>query len=223
MDHESSIKTQAAERYLLGELPPAERDAFEEHFFACPECADEVRLGMQFSENARAVFRQEPAAVRPVRRNRLFAWLRPAILVPVAAAAMGVVAFTVYQNAVEIPSLRARIGHLEQPRVLVATVLMPSSRSAVRTISLPSTTPYLELALAIAAIPPAGRYECQLRSETGKVLATISVPKLDPDSNLQVLFPANDLTNGYYDAVLVGINGGSGKDLDRYRFSLRRD
>ncbi|HXH41588.1 MAG TPA: zf-HC2 domain-containing protein [Thermoanaerobaculia bacterium] len=33
----------AAERYVLGELEPAERDAFEEHFFDCVECSGDVR------------------------------------------------------------------------------------------------------------------------------------------------------------------------------------
>jgi len=39
MDHDTSIKTMAAERYLLEELSSSERDEFELHFFECLECA----------------------------------------------------------------------------------------------------------------------------------------------------------------------------------------
>ncbi len=43
MEHKTAIKTLAAERYLLGEMPDEERDEFEAHYFTCTECAEEVR------------------------------------------------------------------------------------------------------------------------------------------------------------------------------------
>jgi len=57
MAHDEAIRSQAAERYVAGELAPAERDAFEEHFFDCPECAEEVRWELVFAANARALLR----------------------------------------------------------------------------------------------------------------------------------------------------------------------
>ena len=42
MNHEEAMKAQTTERYLLGDLPENERDAFEEHYFECAICADEV-------------------------------------------------------------------------------------------------------------------------------------------------------------------------------------
>lgn len=38
------------ERYLDGELSEAERDRFEEHFFACPACLEELRLRQALPE-----------------------------------------------------------------------------------------------------------------------------------------------------------------------------
>ena len=35
MNHVEAVKTLAIERYLLEEMTPEERDAFEEHFFSC--------------------------------------------------------------------------------------------------------------------------------------------------------------------------------------------
>lgn len=42
-EHLAAKKSMAAERYVLDEMEPAERDAFEEHFFDCLECANDVR------------------------------------------------------------------------------------------------------------------------------------------------------------------------------------
>jgi hypothetical protein len=84
MEHDEAVGSQAAERYVAHELSPAEQEAFEEHFFDCPQCADEVRFEMTFAANARAALREQriaPAAAPAPQaaqswRNRL-AWLRP--------------------------------------------------------------------------------------------------------------------------------------------------
>jgi hypothetical protein len=38
MSHDQAVSSQAAERYVLGELTSSERDAFESHFFDCAVC-----------------------------------------------------------------------------------------------------------------------------------------------------------------------------------------
>lgn len=58
MNHTEAIETQAAERYLLGELDDAQREAFEEHFFDCPVCAMEVRDTAAFVDSAKADVRK---------------------------------------------------------------------------------------------------------------------------------------------------------------------
>src|SRR5207253_156009 len=120
MDHEVIVKTQSAEKYLLGELRPPEREAFEQHYFECPECAEDVRLGFQFRENAKAVFRHEPLQEyksAPARKSRdWFAWMRPMMLAPMAAG-LAVAAFSAYENMLQIPALRARVAQLESPQV----------------------------------------------------------------------------------------------------------
>src|SRR5579859_5803795 len=61
MDHETAVQTKATERYFLGELTGADREGFEEHFFLCQECADDVRAMTAFAANAKAAFREEAA------------------------------------------------------------------------------------------------------------------------------------------------------------------
>src|SRR5262249_8991015 len=91
MDHRQAVKMRAAERYLLEELSPEERSEFEEHYFGCVECADDVRAAFTFVDNAKAVLAESPIPLaaasreRPHQRSSLWAWLRPAFAVPAMA------------------------------------------------------------------------------------------------------------------------------------------
>ena len=94
LDHLIATKRNIAGRYMLGELSPAEREKFEEHYFNCRECAEDVRDLLAISSNSRAVLfempdYEEPAAAMGRRgrtgsrrfaygaRSRLTPWLRP--------------------------------------------------------------------------------------------------------------------------------------------------
>ena len=109
MDHGESIRLMAAEKYLLGELTPELREQFEEHFFDCQECALDVRAGAALVEHSKVVL-SEPVAVPPLRvpvaaptRAAWFAWLRPALVVPILAALLVVIG---YQKLVTYPQLK---------------------------------------------------------------------------------------------------------------------
>jgi anti-sigma factor RsiW len=53
MTHAEAIQDMATEKCLLGELDNERREAFEEHFFECPECAMAVRAAAVFLEEAK--------------------------------------------------------------------------------------------------------------------------------------------------------------------------
>ncbi len=55
MDHIEAVRTRAAERYALKQMTPAEIEIFEEHFFTCQECAEEIRWISVFEQNAKKV------------------------------------------------------------------------------------------------------------------------------------------------------------------------
>ncbi len=224
MNHEASIKRHTAEKYLMGELSASERAAFEQHFFECEECAEEVRLGHQLRENAKAVFDEEAKpAHRPVpaKSRSWFAWMRPAAMVP-AAACLAIFAIAGYQNAVELPALHARIADLEQPMVVQsAMVLPPSSRASAPSIPVSASARFLQLSLAIDAVRPADRYECELLTDAGKAILRIAVSRLEPDANLTLLIPAAKVPAGYYKVVLLGFTGRDAAELEHYRFAVR--
>src|SRR4030095_16187946 len=52
-DHTFPDREHAAERYLLGEMSDADRERYEEHFFSCAECAEDVRTTAAFLDDAR--------------------------------------------------------------------------------------------------------------------------------------------------------------------------
>ncbi len=54
MTHEHAVNTMASERYLLEEMSELERHAFEEHFFSCPDCAEDLRTAELMRAGARA-------------------------------------------------------------------------------------------------------------------------------------------------------------------------
>ena len=65
MDHDTAIRINASERYFLSEMTGEDRDAFEEHFFSCPDCTEDVRALTVFAANAKAVFRDESTGPAP--------------------------------------------------------------------------------------------------------------------------------------------------------------
>ena len=160
MEHYEAVEMMASERYLLDELTPELRDAYEEHMFGCTECADDVRFGAAFVDHAKAVLPEmavaalpaaAPVSVRqPVKEKRdWFAWLRPAMMVPAFACLLAIVG---YQNLVVYPALEASAT---EPRLLpVATVLQGATRGEIPivyadlvtgstvTVPLPQTTAY---------------------------------------------------------------------------------
>lgn len=95
MDHETAIRLQAAERYIAGELSTPDRDDFEEHFFSCPECAEEVRWEQMFAANARAALREKPMLEPRPPRWREWLRFRPALVLSMAGNAALLVGLSV--------------------------------------------------------------------------------------------------------------------------------
>jgi len=120
MDHKQAVELQLAVKYVLGELPPVQRDEYEDHYIDCPECAKDVYAAAALSDTAREVFRQEgreeaPAPVRDRARGGWLAWLRPAVAVPAFAALLLAAG---YQSLVSVPHWKKAAIEASAPRVL---------------------------------------------------------------------------------------------------------
>src|ERR1700686_5265058 len=105
MDHSEALKLQAAEKYVLGELSPASRDEYEDHYFDCQECAADLKAAAAFADASRAQFRSEPREAfldQEPTPQPWFAWLRPSVLAPALAVLAAALA---YQSLVTVPRL----------------------------------------------------------------------------------------------------------------------
>ena len=70
MTHQEAVDTLASERYLLDDMSAEDRQTFEDHFFSCDVCADDLRIASAMLQGAKAGFAGPPPsaggqAVRP--------------------------------------------------------------------------------------------------------------------------------------------------------------
>jgi len=226
MDHSEALRLMATERYLLGELSPEMREAFEEHFFECQECALDLRAGAALIDEAKHQLDAPvptPAVAPPksTPRRDWFSWLRPAVAVPAFAALLLVVG---YQNFATIPSLRSAA---RQPRLAPWATLHVGTRDgaplpvmadhksgAVLLIDVPDTATYSSFAFALQ--DPQGK---QFWSETIQASAAQNGPE-----PLSLLVPGIGLQPGSYTLTISGITAqGSRTQLDRRVLDVRFD
>ncbi len=229
MNHSEAIKEMAAERYLLDELAPDVRDAFEEHMFDCAECALDIRSGSAFIGEAKAQLPKiglgSPAANKTVlpreRDKQWFAWLRPAFAVPVMATLLVVVG---YQNLVTLPALHKSI---DQPRIVQVAPLYGATRGGshatitadrVNGIALPVDLP-LESAANYTS------FSFELSNAQGKPVWTNSVQapaqSANADLQLSIVLPGGMLANGTYTLTVSGIGSqGERNAIGRYVFDV---
>ena len=76
MDCDRVAREDVLESYLGDRLSPEDREAFEQHYFECGRCFDDLRL----LESIRAELQPAAAASEPSTRTRL-SWLAPAVAV----------------------------------------------------------------------------------------------------------------------------------------------
>lgn len=213
MDHELATRTQAVERYLLEEMSPAERDAFEEHYFSCEECAEAIQAAAGLVATIRL---QEPEAVAaPVRapvdqpaRGGFWAWLRPLVASPVFGGLL--LAVIGFQNLVQVPALRRELSEANSPRVPVRYVLQGDTRSAATTIEAAAGRDLL-LETTVDVTGADREFSVAILDQSGTEVVGIAGP-IHPDGDLlQVLVPLQNLKPGRYTLVVNAYSGGEHK------------
>lgn len=195
MEHAESIQTNAAERYLLDEMPDGERDAFEDHYFDCTECARDVRDGARMMAAGREVAAEPAATVHPIRPKRSIGqWIPQAAAAGIIGGVMG------WYGAVNTGLQRvATIEPAEaQYEILTEAERGPGDpparvRAAARVI----------LNYAIPARDEAASYVSTIRDGGGKTLLSRTHTRdqaADPISSI-----ARELPRGTYQLVIEGV------------------
>lgn len=238
MEHNEAIHLMAAEKYLLGELSPETRDAFEEHFFDCAECAFDVRMGMELIDDAKVVLPGLPgsmaalpdAAPRPAAEGRstrkekekrgwwqgLFA--SPAFAAPAFATLLLVIG---YQNLVTYPALRLASS---TPRLLPAVALHGGTRGGASTVVEADRNSGVLLQLDKPEGPEFTSYVVDLYNPQGKLAWTVKTSATGDvhGDTLSLVIPAAALKQGTYALALVGLTAsGQRNEIQRQLFEIR--
>jgi hypothetical protein len=220
MDHNLASETYAAERYLLGEMPAEERDEFEEHFFSCRVCGEDVQIASVFIENAKSLYRERDRQASPALkkaflwRDRLkrdwVGWLRLPVTVPTFAA-LALAAVVCYQNAVVIPGLRV-------PQSVASPLVFDGETRS----SLPRQSEEMPLHFQMLLSSPTDspRVALQVTGANGRPVRSGFVESPGLNRLVDVYFPGT-LNAGRYTLIVRTDQGGKpGPELGRGQFEI---
>jgi hypothetical protein len=219
MDHAEAIRHNAAERYAIGDLPLAEVEEFERHFFECPQCSEELRALSILASDARAVFLEPPPApvtapvadpVRPPAVEKVTAWWRqPWILGPAFAAVAVAITLSVS------PGLHQSSGKIEQ---VSAFPLFASSRGSETPVTPAADSASYTLYMDKTWEGSSDSYHAVIRDEAGNAeRASFTLKDAGPGRFLEISIPTRALAAGRYVLVVRDKD----QDLARYPFTLR--
>jgi hypothetical protein len=232
MDHNEAVQQMATEKYLLGELPPELREAFEEHFFDCPECAMDLRTAAAFVEEAKVHLPEltgplsEQSAPRPAlvavaaKKESRFSWWRPAFAAPVFATLLLVIG---YQNLVTLPALRSTAS---EPLLSPMVYLHSGTRSGTPSPIDVDSKHGIALVVDRPQQPGYPSFVVQLYDPQNKPVLTIAAPSEGQtgDGTLSLAIPGADLHDGAYTLAISGLAAnGDRTEIERHRldFHLR--
>ncbi len=219
MDHIEAVKTLASERYLLGEMSAAERDAFEDHFFSCRECAHDVRTGALMRKGAQAGLLgasiAQPAAQSNVsvfhtRRPRRFT-----VAVPWAAAA-ALALVTAYQSLFVVPALRQQLG----PQALEPVILRPETRGT-ETVIRPRAGHPITLVVEINAQTGSNELTYSFQRASGETVLTGRAAMPAPGTPLLLLVPGGIFVKPDHYILSVRGAGPQSDSLGEYHFVVQ--
>jgi len=233
MNHSQATKLMATERYLLNELAPDAREAFEEHAFDCPDCALDLRAGAAFVEEAKAqlpflvALPSGSRAPKAVEKRTFWPSLwRPAFAAPAFAALLILVG---YQNLVTFPALRESAT---QPRLIPVAPLHPATRGAAPPAFAVDRAHGVSLPIDLSSelgTAPAASYAFELRGPRGQLVWTGTLPAstlstaqaTGNDQPISLLIPGGMLRNGSYSLTISSVDAhGSRSLVDHYNFDI---
>jgi len=227
MEHIEANQTLAVERYLLGDMAAAELEQFEEHLFLCPECAESIKTGAVFVENARAVCKEPAAEAEGEPSRRIIKWKQPPwwkrfrtpSFAP-ALAALALLCVAGYQQLVVIPGLRTQLAEITAPQPLPSFALHAASRGAQPSIVVPADAHFFDLYFDVAVENPSG-YSCAILDGLGSVRFTehLSLPGPEAGGTLNLLIGRSRLRAGEY-TLVVSTEAPRVLEIGRYPFKV---
>ena len=195
MDHQEASSGHAVERYLLGEMAEPELESFEQHFFECAVCTEELASGALLEENVRAVSETWTPAPKPGILNSFALWLRQPWFAAPAFAAVALAFVTVYQAR--------EIARIHQPHPLLAYNLKPESRGEPNRILADKPNISINVDLADNSF---SEYRCVLSDAAGHRIFSVETEAPPAGELLRIEVPLG-LEPGNYILTVQGVRG----------------
>jgi hypothetical protein len=222
MNHETAIKIQAAERYVLDEFSPEERTDFEEHYFECPECADDVRAASILAANAKVMIAEGEANAQAALRSPGRAGWRLSWGL-VASAALNLVLLA----GIGLQGLR--LGPRKAPATSMDAQFYQSfgvpaaSRAEMKTLQVPAGSRFFGARFDLMPRQHFDSYEYQILDGAGTLRSgqSLKAPAAN-NSELQLAVPVSSLVPGEYVFVLLGKQQDKPVEISRARLSIQR-
>ena len=180
------------EAYVRRELAPQDCSAFEEHYFQCAKCFDDVQLFEKFVAGVEYAARTGRLDPEHASSKASRTWLFPAFAFAAAAAMVFAGAFT-FEVFIRRPAREAQLQQeLQQARseaqASQARVAELGQRAALDA-GPEANVPVVILTASRSAGPP---NQVQLRSESRRVLLWIDVPAQSPGTRFLVAISTPD-------------------------------
>ena len=237
MNHQQAVDSMAVERYVLNEMTATDRQAFEEHYFNCPECLEAITYASDFLEVGREYVQEnaktQPTPVpvpNPAWFQRIFSssWWSSPVPAFASAAFLALFGLSIYQG-VELAQVKKT---LKTPSVVATSVFLPlSSRggSDARGTDLPTVSVERNETFQLDVdLPPHDQYS----SYEGEIISTsgsegipvfaLPAEQLNQASRVQLAIPPT-LAEGTYQFIIQGTNHeAKGKTtVARYDFVIK--
>ncbi|HXA20092.1 MAG TPA: hypothetical protein VN380_24155 [Thermoanaerobaculia bacterium] len=203
MTHEYAKTSMATERYTLDEMESAEREDFEEHFFECSRCADDIRDAAEFAAGVRTWKGKVPVQMRPVQipvpvpSPSRSTWL--AVAASIFAVGLG------YESLWVVPHLKATQAQLAPASPGEVIQLESISRGANEQVSkVVRADEAVALTFPIETTEPQPLYICEVRDDAGKVRASLPVSRAKASELVAMVLAPHTLSSGHYKLVIRG-------------------
>jgi len=214
MEHKEAIELKAAERYVMRELPVKLRDAYEEHFFDCAECAADIKAATIFAETSQEIFADEGQHAAVDMMNKEYGsvwsrWLRPAFALPVFAALAAVIG---YQNLVTIPTVEreaarpTEIAQIAQSQAFASSFRLQGSTRGEASTTVVAVRPGDSFALDFDFTPSqtADSFLGELQDPSGHTVLSVKLPAEMANKEVHVMVPGGLVHAGKYVLVISG-------------------
>ena len=213
MNHQLAINTRATERYLLGELDDESRSAFEEHYFSCGACADDVRATAQFVDNAKAVMAsgERMSTATATAPSRWFPRALPQGLVPATMAACLALGYYAPRVAMRPASIGGFVAKVAVPAGTRGT----QARGQI--IRLEKNASVFQLQLNVADDVDAPRLSWRVKNAGGVELQFQTVR----ESQVVLPLSAADFSSGHYELILSPASAAA-EVIDRFPFTIEQ-